>query len=327
MPWMRRGPVRTFSIGFSDMGFDESQHAKAVAAHLKTEHRELTVTAASPLVDVAKSSFSSSFDSKTLDTLPTRRYTFFDMVQASPGITNSSPEDSRASAFGSERKSNAYYINGIDISAPSTGAAWPWPMPDIIEELEVTGIGAPAEYGNFEGAVINVVSKSGSNTFHGAAKYFMQTKSLTDVNTPKEKWPFNRDHWHDAVFVLGGPIVKDKLWFFGSIQHQVDSSSGTGADPNFPVEYRMAPTWDFKLDYQLDKKNKLSLFAHFEHYESPSTTTEFSPIETVSFEKAPAIAPTLEWLHMPQLTLRIFTTGKPTGPSSTLTFLIMRRIS
>ena len=53
---------------------------------------ELTVTAASPLVDVAKSSFSSSFDAKTLDTLPTRRYTFFDMVQASPGITTSSPE-------------------------------------------------------------------------------------------------------------------------------------------------------------------------------------------------------------------------------------------
>jgi hypothetical protein len=259
---------------------------------------ELTVTAPSPLVDIAKSSFSSTFDAKTLDTLPTRRYTFFDMVQASPGITNASPEDSRASAFGSERKSNAYYINGIDISAPSTGAAWPWPMPDIIEELEVTGIGAPAEYGNFEGAVINVVSKSGSNTFHGAAKYFLQTKSLTDVNTPKEKWPFNRDHWHDAVGVLGGPIIKDKLWFFGSIQHQVDSSSGTGADPKYPVEYRMAPTWDFKLDYQLDKKNKLSLFAHFEHYESPSTTTEFSPIETVSFEKAPAIAPTLEWLHM-----------------------------
>ncbi len=259
---------------------------------------ELTVTAASPLVDVAKSSFSSSYDSKTLDTLPTRRYTFFDMVQASPGITNSSPEDSRASAFGSERKSNAYYINGIDISAPSTGAAWPWPMPDIIEELEVTGIGAPAEYGNFEGAVINVVSKSGSNNFHGAVKYFMQTDSLTAINTPKEKWPFHRDHWHDAVFVLGGPIIKDKLWFFGSIQHQVDSSSGTGADPAYPVEYKMAPTWDFKLDYQLGKKDKLSLFAHFEHYESPATTTEFTPIETVSFEKAPAIAPTLEWLHM-----------------------------
>jgi outer membrane receptor protein involved in Fe transport len=261
---------------------------------------ELTVTAASPLVDVEKSSFSSTFDSKTLDTLPTRRFTFFDMVQASPGITTSDPEYSRASAFGGEEKSNAYYINGIDISAPSTGAAWPWPMPDIIEEIEVTGIGAPAEYGNFEGAVINVVSKSGSNTFHGAAKYFLQTKSLTDVNTPKEKWPFNRDSWHDAVFVLGGPIVKDKLWFFASVQHMVDRSSGVGADPQFPVEFRMTPTGDVKIDYQLNKKNKLSLFAHYENYKFPNAglSTQFSPIETLSVESAPAVAPSLEWLHM-----------------------------
>jgi len=103
---------------------------------------ELTVVAQAPLVDVTKTSFSSNYTAETLETVPTRRYTFFDMVQASPGITNESQEDSRASAFGSERKSNAYYINGLDISAPSTGAAWPWPMPDIIAEIEVTGIGA-----------------------------------------------------------------------------------------------------------------------------------------------------------------------------------------
>jgi len=260
---------------------------------------ELTVTAASPLVDVAKSSFSSTFDTKTLENLPTRRFTFFDMVQASPGITANDPQGSRQSSFGSEVKSNAYYINGIDISAPSTGAAWPWPMPDVIEELEVTGVGAPAEYGNFEGAVINVLSKSGSNTFHGAAKYFLQTNSLTANNTPKEEWPFHRDHWHDAILQLGGPIVKDKLWFFASVQHNVDRSSGVGGDPRYPTEYSMKPTADIKMDYQLDKKNKLTLFVHYENYKFPyDPPTASRPIETCSFEAAPAVTPTFEWLHM-----------------------------
>jgi len=258
---------------------------------------ERTVIATSPLVDVAKSSFSSTYDAKTLDTLPTRRYTFFDMVQASPGITANSAESSRQSAFGSEVKSNAYYINGIDISAPSTGAAWPWPMPDIIQELEVTGVGAPAEYGNFEGAVINVVSKSGSNTFHGGVKYYLQPSWLTGNNTPDKKWPFHRDHWHDAIFQLGGPIIKDKLWFYAAVQHNVYRESGVGADPNSPVENRMAPTGDVKIDYQIDQKNKLSLFAHYENYKNSGATTEFTPIETVSFEAAPAFCPTLEWLH------------------------------
>jgi hypothetical protein len=259
---------------------------------------ELTVTAVSPLVDIEKSSFSSTYDSRTLDTLPTRRFTFFDMVQSAPGVTTSDPEYSRASAFGGEEKSNAYYINGIDISAPSTGAAWPWPMPDIIDEMEITGIGAPAEYGNFEGVVINVVSKSGSNAFHGSAKFFLQPQSLTDNNTPLEEWPFNRAHWHDAVFVLGGPIIKDKLWFFVAGQHQVNRFSGVGADPQYPVESRMAPTGDIKIDYQLSKKNKLSLFAHYENYRFPGTPTQFSPIETVNAESAPAITPSLEWFHM-----------------------------
>lgn len=259
---------------------------------------EVTVTAPSPIVDVAKSSFSSTYDAKTLDTLPTRRFTFFDLVQASPGITTSDPEYSRASAFGGEEKSNAYYINGVDISAPSTGAAWPWPMPDIIEEMEITGIGAPAEYGNFEGAVINVVSKSGSNTFHGAAKLFLQTESLTANNTPNEEFSFNRHRWHDLVFVLGGPIVKDKLWFFAAFQHHIDSFSGVGADPRFPVESKMAPTADIKIDYQLNKRDKLSLFAHYENYQFPGALTAFSPIDTVNAERAPAITPSAEWLHV-----------------------------
>ena len=259
---------------------------------------ELTVTAASPLVDVEKSSFSSTYDAKTLETIPTRRFTFFDLVQASPGITTTDTEYSRASAFGGEEKSNAYYINGVDISAPSTGAAWPWPMPDVIAEMEVTGIGAPAEYGNFEGAVINVVSKSGSNTFHGAAKVFLQTQSLTDSNTPDEEWPFHRDHWHDAVATLGGPIIKDKLWFFAAVQHKVDRSSGVGADPKYPVESSMKPTADLKLDFQLDRMNKLGLFLHFENYRYPGTPTEYQPFETMNAEKAPAITPSLEWLHM-----------------------------
>ncbi len=262
-----------------------------------TLQKELTVTAASPLVDSEKSSFSSTYNAKTLDTLPTRRFTFFDLVQASPGITTSDSEYSRASAFGGEDKSNAYYINGIDISAPSTGAAWPWPMPDVIEEMEITGIGAPAEYGNFEGAVINVVSKSGSNTFHGSAKYFIQPQSLTDTNTPKEKWSFHRDHWHDGVFTLGGPIIKDKLWFFAALQHRVDRFSGVGADPRYPVETSMKPTGDIKIDFQLDNKNKVSLFAHYENYRFPGTPTEFKPFETINSEKAPAITPSFEWFH------------------------------
>jgi hypothetical protein len=296
----------TFSLGGFQTAIAKSQRVTiggtvALDIVLKPAKLEeqVTVLATSPLVDIEKSSFSSTYDAQTLETLPTRRFTFFDMVQAAPGVTAADPQGSRQSAFGSEVKSNAYYVNGIDISAPSTGAAWPWPMPDVIAELEVTGVGAAAEYGNYEGAVINVISKSGSNTFHGAAKYFLQADSLTGNNTPDESWPFHRDHWHDAIFQLGGPFIKDKLWFFASVQHNVDRGSGVGADPSFPTEYSMKPTADIKIDYQLDKKNKLSFFSHYENYKFPyDPPTAYRPAETTSFETAPAVTPTFEWLHM-----------------------------
>lgn len=259
---------------------------------------ELTVTAEAPLVDVAKSSFSSNFDSEDLETLPTRRKTFFDLLMNTPGVTPAGPEEERVSAFGSASEDNAYYMHGVDISAPSTGAAWAWPMPDVIEEIEVTGFGAPAEYGNFTGAVINVLSRSGSNTFHGAVKYFFQHEKLTANNTPDEEWPFRRDHWHDVIFQLSGPIIKDKLWFFGSFQHLVDRKSAVASDPAYPTEYAMTPTAVVKLDFQLNKSNKITLWAHYEDYYYPWPVRPNKPYETVTAESAPCIAPTFEWLSM-----------------------------
>jgi hypothetical protein len=257
---------------------------------------EVVVTAEASLVDVAKSSFSSSFDKEDLETLPTRRKTFFDMLWNTPGVTPAGPEEERVSAFGSGSEDNAYYMNGVDISAPSTGAAWAWPMPDVIEEIEITGVGAPAEYGNFTGAVVNVISKSGSNTLHGAVKFFFQHEKLTANNTPDEEWPFYRDHWHDVIFQLSGPIVKDKVWFFGSLQHLVDRKSDVGVDPAYPTEYAMTPTAVAKLDFQVNKSNKITLWVHYENYYFPWPVRPLKPYETVTAESAPCIAPTVDWL-------------------------------
>ena len=165
------------------------------------------------------------------------------------GLTPGEIESSRVSAFGSDVKSSAYYLNGTDISAPSTGAAWIWPIPDAIEELEVTGVGAKAEYGNFQGAIINVVSKSGSNTFSGSAKYFFQHNSFTGNNTPDVKWPYHITHWHDFVGSFGGAIKKDKIWFFAAIQHHKERTTGIGADPDYPAKYQIAPMIIARLDY------------------------------------------------------------------------------
>ena len=268
-----------------------------LAAVLKpaTLEKEINVIARPPLVDTVKSSFSSNLDSSFLESLPTGRG-MHDIIAISPGISPPEQGSTRVSSFGSLVKDNAYYLNGTDISAPSTGAAWLAPQLELTAEMEVTGIGAPAEYGNFQGAVINVVSKSGSNKFHGTAEVFLRNQSLTANNTPKEKWPYHVSHWHDVYFTLGGPLIKDKLWFFVLGEHTRQQASGVGADPASPAKYELNPVLDLRLDYQLNPKNKISLFAHYNKYQWGNSPTQYRPYETISAEKDWVYSLNADWL-------------------------------
>ncbi len=90
---------------------------------------ELTVTAPSPLVDVEKSSFSSTFDAKTLDTVPTRRFTFFDMVQASPGITTSDPSILAPVPSGARKSRMPITSMGSTFPLPQQARPGPGPCP------------------------------------------------------------------------------------------------------------------------------------------------------------------------------------------------------
>ena len=138
------------------------------------------------------------------------------------------------------------YLDGVDLSNPEIGTAWLWPSFDMFEEIEVSGLGAQAEYGNFTGAVVNIVTKSGGNRFSGTASYYGQFDALTGDNNPEPYnettdegyYSYHRDKFYDIAFTLGGPIIKDKIWFFGMFQKQIDSVSYWQDDPDFPGEYR-----------------------------------------------------------------------------------------
>jgi len=259
--------------------------------------QEVNVIARAPLVDTVKSSFSSNLDSDFLSSLPTGRG-MHDMLTIAPGISAPEQGFTRTSSFGSLVKDNAYYLNGTDISAPSTGAAWLAPQLDLTAELQIMGIGAPAEYGNFQGTVINVVSKSGSNKLHGTAEVFLRSQSLTSNNTPDEKYPYHIANWYDLYFTLGGPIIKDKLWFFTLAEYTLQETSGVGAPPDTPAKYKLNPVLDFKLDYQLNRKNKISLYLHYNRYQWGLSPTEYHPYETISAERDWVFSPNAEWLCM-----------------------------
>ena len=144
-----------------------------VSMKLSTQSETITVTAESPVVDATTTEVSTNYSREWVENAPVRRFTFFDLINAAPGVSAATSTSSRSQSFGSATNENLYLIDGTDFTAPLTGAAWPWPNTDAIEEIQVLSLGAPADYGNLAGAVFNVVTRQGSNAFHGDAQLLL----------------------------------------------------------------------------------------------------------------------------------------------------------
>ena len=144
---------------------------------------ELTVIGETPLIDVKESGVSTSYSGAILEEVPTQ-HSQFTLMQMAPGVTASYGDalSDRTIAFGSNQQSNAWHVDGMDLSAPETGSVWFSVNSDMVEEIQVLGVGAPAEYGNHTGAVFNVVTKKGGNDINGSANWFILTDSLTGDN-------------------------------------------------------------------------------------------------------------------------------------------------
>ena len=296
-------PPGTYRIVFKLEGFQTVEQPNLIVSlnstvtqdiSLKqaTLEEQVTVTAATPVVDVTKSALSTTYAKEALEKLPFNRSTYFDIVNQTAGFATSHGESSsRFTAYGSNSEENAMYMDGVDLSNPEIGTAWSWPVPDMFEEVEITGIGAEAEYGNFAGAVVNIVTKSGGNRFSGSAGYYGQYKSLTGDNNPvpyneqtgEGFYSFNRVKWYDYVFTLGGPILKDKIWFFGIYNSNSDKASDFGDDPNFP--YRSTHNEQFiKVSAQPARAHKLVLmYNHQKDYYGGSADPYNLP-ETIAAE-------------------------------------------
>jgi hypothetical protein len=110
---------------------------------------------------------------------------------------------------------NLYYLDGVDVTDPSTGTFGSNFNSEIIQEQQVIVGGVPAEYAGGSGLVSRVVTKSGSNDWHGSINYYLQNDSLVAKDKHSTSGGFST---YDTAFTLGGPIIEDKLWIYGSYQ-------------------------------------------------------------------------------------------------------------
>ena len=289
-------PPGTYTLVFSLDGFQtiERQNIKVsinttvtadIILNLSNIEETIVVTAEAPVIDVTKSGVTVTFTKEQLEKLPSGRFTVYDIIKQAPGIPQKEQSEWTNTIYGSTTPSNAYLVDGIDVSSPGQGHGWNWQPQDMFEEVEVSGIGVSAEFGNFTGAVINIVTKSGSNTLSGSLSYYGQFQSLTGDNnpTPDENFSYNRDKYLNASFTLGGPIVKDRLWFFGLYEKLDDNYSPWLIDPEFPTKW-LGNKVQIKLSSQLSDKHRLVGSYYYENYEFPESPDDFNLAETVGNE-------------------------------------------
>jgi hypothetical protein len=264
---------------------------------LSSLSENVTVTGESPVVNAASTEISTNFTREWVENAPQRRFTFFDLINQAAGVSPATSTSSRSQSYGSSTNENSYQLDGTDFTAPVSGAAWPWPNTDAIEEVEVLSLGASAEYGNVQGAVFNVVTRQGSNKFHGDGNFYYQNQSLTGRNTTDandDGSPYHRARFRDTTWQLGGPVKKDKFWFFGSFQFQQDWESQPGTPAEFPARSQAKRIF-YKLNYQLAKSQKVQFAYHDDFYRIPGRATAVTAPSTIAVENGHNPSPNLAY--------------------------------
>ena len=233
-------------------------------------NESITVVGQSPTVDMQKTQTGSTFTTELIETLPLSR----DLSS----IFNSAPGMFARTSHGSDARSNNFIVDGVKMQDPVTGDPYqtvPW---NAIDEVEIETSNQKAEYGAVKGALVNVITKAGGNEFSGGVNFYFRDKSLQSDNTqgtPLEGQFVGFRRQFVPGFSLGGPIVKDKLWFFTSLDVDLSSSyiQGFPAPANYgDPQPASAPTAQntyapfAKMTWQLGQKDKIVASAYYRLY-------------------------------------------------------------
>lgn len=209
-----------------------------------------TAIAEPPIIDVRASSSPASIGRQLLENLPLSR-TLTSEINLAPGVVQNV-------AFGGTFLSNGITVDGTKGNEPGYGQPFVYPSIDWIQELQIVSVGADARYGEFTGAIQNAISRSGTNVFHGLAAAWTTRDDWTGNNrgslTPALQVRFRPleivSRW-DVNLQAGGPVRRDRLWFFAGVE--------TYRDANLPANFNSANGGDQSIREARERKGILKL--------------------------------------------------------------------
>ena len=230
-------PVGTYALSFDLKGFKKAvRHSIALDVNqvitlnmtmqLGGNEEVVDVTAEAPLVDTSSTQLGAVVNNRSVNELPLNARDSYQFLQLQPGVQSQlgssggtfygSDSAGSVSVNGGRSRANNFSVNGGDANDQFVNLPTIQPTPDAIEEFRVISNTFDAEYGRNSGAVVNVVTRSGTNQWHGNIYEYFRNKVLNAqgyFNTVKPQ--FNQNQFGGT---FGGPIKKDRTFFFVSYE-------------------------------------------------------------------------------------------------------------
>jgi len=217
-----------------------NQQAEILAKlELRSSSEVVTITGESPLINTTNSEISTNFDSKRIQELPlapnrnilNAALSVAGVAQLSSGNSTFASGGVAFSVNGMRTRSNNFIVDGSDSNNPSVGGLQQEiNNPDTVAEFRVITNQFLPEYGRAAGSVVNIVTKSGTNTPHGSLFWYHNDNKLNSRSNV-EKPIFAKAPWRiENQFggTVGGPVIKDKTFFFGSLMRWTDREFAAG---------------------------------------------------------------------------------------------------
>jgi len=195
----------------------------------------------------------SSYKADMIEKLPLDR-TLNSAVLLAPGA-RATGSGGNITISGAVSYESLYLINGVVVNDNQTGQPNPLFIEEAIQETSISTAGMSAEYGRFSGGVVNAITKSGGNEFSGSFRTTFSNDKWTSLT------PFPGDQRVDSTVptfeaTLGGPIFKDKLWFFGAGRLSDPKNTGSTAFTNIPYVFENdEKRYEGKLTYSLNDRH------------------------------------------------------------------------
>ncbi len=234
-------PPGEYTVRFEISSFEpQTKTIRLAASQQSTLDGQLNLTSVSAEATVigrtenisTSTQVSTTITSELTNKLPVTR-TLLGSVVLSPGVTTNGPA-AAVTISGAQSFENLFTVNGVVVTDNIRSTPFNLFIEDAIQETTTSSAGISAEYGRFTGGTVNAITKSGGNAFSGSFRTSLTNDAWTAITPARESRVQDVVPQYEAT--LGGPIWKDRIWFFGAGRLRNLSGSGQTAFTNIPFE-------------------------------------------------------------------------------------------